>query len=437
MKTPDTRDKLKDLVHRIHGVAETRALFTKLWSEDDVFRRFFLAHRDLLYSSIDEGDLHLRLPLLFAGSEPTEAHEQILVTAGESRLAQMNVLTESVDKQLQEVAHDAKIAACLLALRFFSRNPELAALVSAGEPSWSSVAKLIAAQPPSLDIFNEFVLDDHIPAGADPVLFEKAQRYVAFAKAVLQRGEVVKHAAAIDLASNLIPLYGHCRSQLDRLLDVRDLDEDDHDQVLQDLYLRRLITNIGTTFWCAQCQDETCIFSTRSRLGPDQLRMSCPKCKKQMHVATLYEPAPLVHEAISSQDGMLGVAVGWLLHSRGIAFASGTYARDQELDFRFTVGGRPVLLESKMHRTDKDSETVARTLAADIKQAATHAEQIKNDGQRLDEVWIVTNYDHRSIEAELQQAKARCRGKLDEHNVEFVEAAALPEKLAPAKPRRE
>lgn len=424
-------NSLQDLVRRIRAVPELKAIFTNLWGEDDVYRRFFFAHRDLLFPRIEEEDFHATIPLLFAGTDPSEPEEQVLVTAGESRRAQLEVLGETTEKKVDEFSQDAKTAACLLLLRFVARNPELKALLDQGEPSWAAVAKAFAKTPPVLDIFEEFKPGPASP-GADKVFYEKSRRYATWVKDVVRKGEVVKYASAIDLSNNLIPFYGPCRSHLADLLDARDLAADEHRRILQSLYLQRMITNVGTTFWCARCQDDVTMITSRSRIAPDQLVLPCPKCTKPMHVATLYEPNPLIHEACFSTDGMLGISIGWLLSTRAIAFHSGTYARDQELDFRFELGGRRILLEAKMHKTDKDDEAVQRHLSGDVSQAARHAEEIKKGGDRLDEVWIVTNYHHDKVERELRGVHSRNHAKISTHGIEFVQAADLPRQLAEA-----
>ena len=77
--------------------------------------------------------------------------------------------------------------------------------------------------------------------------------------------------------------------------------------------------------------------------------------------------------------------------------------------------------------------SVADRLAADAKQAATHAQEIKKGGGAVDEVWIVTNYEHAAIESELQRTKTRNRSKMDDHEIQFVEAADLPKRLTSSK----
>jgi hypothetical protein len=216
------------------------------------------------------------------------------------------------------------------------------------------------------------------------------------------------------------------------LLDSRHLKADEHQRILQGLYLQRMITNVGTTFWCTRCQDDVTMVTSRSRIAPDQLALPCPKCTMKMHVATLYEPNALIHEACFSTDGMLGVAIGWLLSTRAIPFQSGSYSHDQELDFRFEVAGRRILLEVKMHKTDKDDEAIQRHLSADVSQAARHAEEIKKSGGRLDEVWIVTNHQHDDIERQLSGVRSRNRDKMATHRIEFIEAADLPQEIAEA-----
>jgi len=340
-----------------------------------------------------------------------------------------------LEARKDEIAKDMKLALCLLVLRFVYRNPQLRQLLDAGEPSWAAVGRVLGDMTLNSNIFEEFndldarsSSEPGVPA--DQALLSVVQRYADEFRRFASDGQVLQFLKGLDFSTALVPFFGICRRSFAGLLAGRRLELADYEFVLRDLYLKRLIANLGTTFWCRHCHDDPFLMSTQSRLGPDQVAVNCPKCQRQTMVATLYEVHPLVRAACLSTDGLLGIAVGWLLRSKHIEFVSNTYARDQETDYRFTVGARRVLLECKQHKTHKDLETTRRHLSDDVSKAVKHAQAIRESNEVVTDVWIVTNYERALVHAEFAHVEADRRAEMAAYNVKFIEPAELPRRLA-------
>lgn len=419
---------VKALVERARGSAELAAVFTRLWDpKRDDYRRLFFAHKDLLFPHIEEGTFHTNLPLLYVGVG-SDAGEQVLAAVSETREAQRDLVVRTAD-----AAHglwsDAKTIAALLAVRFVARNPALAQLVGAAEPSFPMVAKAIAGAPLEWKVFEELLAlkGDGNEVG-DDTLRARVKRHGASAMAFMAKGDFVKWMSAVDVGSMMLPAYGEFRKHLEKLLSARRLTSDAYVAVLQDLYVRRLVSNVCTAFWCALCQDDVACFTSQSRLGPNQLALPCPKCRHPMMCGTFYDPDATLRDACLAPDGMLGVAVGWLLEKHKVEYSAGEYSKDQELDFRFSLASRRILVESKMHKTHKDPETTMRHLHAAVGQAVRHAEQVRSAAS-LDEVWIVTNYDHAVIADELASVRGKHAAKMGELAISFVDAGQFAARI--------
>lgn len=421
--------KNSELVARVQSSPELALVFQRLWEPSHAdYRRLFFAHRELIFPHLTEGTQRLTLPCLFAGSDSTPEQERALETCGESRDARREAFMRGTDSKAEALGRDLTTALCLLALRFVERNPSMRALLDEGVPTFARVAKAIAAQAPNFELLEEFddkATEDRV---LDGVLRSKVAQYSSAAKDFFGRGGFVDFASSFDLSLQMLPLLSPCRHQLDELLEAREIDFEEYETVLTDLYRARLISNVGTIWWCVRCQDDMAVLTSQSRVSPSQLGLKCPKCQRPMVVGALYKLDETLRDALFSHDGILGVAIACLLTKRGVAFEPGTYAGDQELDFRFKHEERTVLLECKMHKTNRDPEATVQHLVTDINQAARHAIEARKSGP-VDATWIVTNYELASIGDELRAAVQKCREKVDAYSIEVVDAGDLPGRL--------
>lgn len=163
--------------------------------------------------------------------------------------------------------------------------------------------------------------------------------------------------------------------------------------------------------------------------SPTQLAMKCPKCRRMMAVGTLYQIDQTLRDVLFDRDGLIGVAVAWLLAKHGIRPEANTYVGDQEMDFRFRIGDRDVLLECKMHKTNRDADATTQHLVTDINQAAKHAAEIRKAGQKVDASWIITNYDLGDVEEEMRAALQKCAEKVAAYSIELFDANAFARRL--------
>ena len=408
--------------------------YAKLW-EDDAYQKIFFAHRTRLFARIDDdGELWARLPVFFAGSMPPPQAEHVLAVASEMREVSRASTMKELDGKFDEFSADLKTLSCMLVLRFVDRNASLRALLDEGRLTWADVAPAAAGKL-ELDIFEDFRdegrggtggSDDEVEVNTvDPVLRAKVRKYVDRVRRFARTGDFLKFTDVIDNATTMIPVYALCREQLVTLLAARRLTLDEYGAVLRDLYLKKLIANIGTTFWCPRCEDDACVLSSSARLSPLQLVLPCPKCGQSMLCATLYQVHGAIRDACFEQDGLLGEAVGWLLRKRNLEFQRGVYAKGQfETDYLFTLGTRRILLECKVHKSDKDSEAVQRHLATAIAQAVKHSMAVKQEGG-VDEVWVLTNHCLDERADELRRVEKGRRKEIAEHNIRVVDPPSL------------
>ena len=411
------------------------AFFSKLW-EMEAYQKVFFAHRRTLFPSIDsEGSFHAPLPMLYAGSLPAPRSIHVLEAFKEVNEVTRDGLLRGLEHKLDNLATDVKVLAIFLILRFITKNPDLRSLLESCTPSWPEVAKVVASTNIDLDIFGEFSRDDSLDNATsasdgttvlpqrDHVLGGKIAFYTDELRGFLGSGNASK---LLDFAdrNSLHDVYQKlCREHCVKLLQRRNIDPKEYTIVLADLYLKKLIDNTSTLFWCKSCHDDPCVITSRARLSPQQSRLKCPKCDKKMLWATVYNTHQVIRDSCFAKDGCLGIATRWLLQKRQIKFQEGSYTnRDFELDFRFTIGERRILLECKMHKTYKDTETIERNVSGAVKQAARHAEAIlQENSDALTDVWVLTNFDLVRHGAGIQKAMATRRKEVQKYNIQVLD----------------
>ena len=433
----------------IPGDPFSDAFFSKLW-ESNTYQKVFFSHRRTLFPSIDAGKIfYAPLAVLFAGTTPDPESTHVLNVATEVREHSRENLARSLANRISEFGDDMKTAACLLILRFVTKNPQLRALLESDAVAWPGVAKSLADSALDLKIFDEFATEsgdstapDETPEPAaagtvvlpkDSVLMGKIGRYADELRRFFSSGDALNATQFIDQASLFDVFYTLCREHYIALLDARRLSRDEYLKVLKDLYLKKLIANKNSVFWCPYCHDDLCVLRTSSRLSPHQACLPCPKCQKEMMWATLYDVHPIIRESCLSKDGCLGEAARWLFQKHSIPYEQGTYtSSDFELDFQFSLGDRRILLECKMYKTNKDAETIESNISKAVAQAAKHAKAAMAAAQAdstagtdnpatLTDVWVLTNLDRSRHSAEIQRVEISRRAEFRRHNIEILD----------------
>lgn len=106
---------------------------------------------------------------------------------------------------------------------------------------------------------------------------------------------------------------------------------------------------------------------------------------------------------------------------------------DRETDILFEVGKQSFLLECKMYKTGKDSETVAMNLDKAVNQACKTANAIISSGGKLDTVVILTNYQAALHASELESAPGKRRKSTAKYKVVVVDPMAFAKLVQRAK----
>jgi len=166
-----------------------------------------------------------------------------------------------------------------------------------------------------------------------------------------------------------------------------------YQKVIDLMFNLELIKNLETSFWCPKCP-ESIVLKSKSKLGPKSLDLKCPKCNKKMSISSIYKLDDFLWKLISRKDGLLGIAIAWLLRRRGVEYTSPVFVKETEMDFLCNIHTGKVLLECKMHRAPPTVRSVRQKLVDDLKQLNDHVKKYeKEHDEKLSQSYIVYNFD--------------------------------------------
>jgi len=66
------------------------------------------------------------------------------------------------------------------------------------------------------------------------------------------------------------------------------------------------------------------------------------------------------------KEGMMGVAIAWLLRKRGITWEATKYIKEQEMDLIADIDGRKIVIENKAFLSDNDKGALNRKISSDL-----------------------------------------------------------------------
>ena len=330
--------------------------------------------------------------------------------------------------------------ASLLMLRLLKLNPHLTELLATqSAPTLVDVRKALSGK--KLDLTNLFPESEEVEKlwrreegeVGDEFLLQLIGRWISdFQSWVSESGNSSYSnigswaARLVDFHTAIAPALLVGIEHVNGLLKLREVTPEQYRTALRSLYSLRLVTNVGTVFWCRSCDDEPFVAGTTSRLSPEHLSTTkCPKCTLEACAATAYEVDPLLLRVINANDGLLGVAVAWLLHSNDVSYETSVYLSPEknnyELDVQFTIRSKHYLIECKMFKSARDREAVVKSLTSAVRQAIAHADA--TDG-KFYQVFVVVNFvpDHDVVDHVM---KSSMKG-VKKHRVEIVPAKYLP-----------
>lgn len=372
-------EKLKELLEEINKSNELTLFFTNLWKEYSTQARLFFLHREQLFPFEEK----LIIPYIFWSNVQEERERSILdITTELEEIKRQQAWSKLGFEKLLDGIKDLIAYGAIKVIR---ENDGIKKLVLDEVFSFRKMKEILGDYKKiNFDVLKQEEIES-IPE-LDSVV--KAS-FVRFMKTF----DPVKLIEALSSTSGIastLPLMGI--PHLNKILEITGMDFDEYTDIINDLYILKLIANSQTLFWCEHCLDTPQIFVTTSRIDPGHLKMKCLKCKKQMLISSIYNIDGSLKECILFRDGLLAVALGWLFDQRKIKWDFSVHNK-YENDFICETKNGKILFECKMHLIPKDERSFEGQLQQDLNLLIRHVQTLSKEATHLKKVYLVYNYD--------------------------------------------
>jgi len=382
-------EDLKKLLEEINKSNELTLFFTNLWKEDSTQARLFFLHREQLFPYEEK----VIVPYIFWSNVQEERERSVLDITTE---------LEEIKRQqawsrlgFEKLLNGIKDLIAYGAIKVIRENDGIKKLVLDEEFSFRKMKEILGDYKKiNFDVLKQ----EEIESAPELDATVKAN-VIRFMKTF----DPVNLIEALSSTSGIIstlPLMGI--PHLNKIAEITDIDFDEYTNIINDLYILKLIANSQTLFWCEHCLDTPQVLATTSRIDPDHLRMKCLKCKKQMLVSSIYNIDGSLKRCILFRDGLLAVALGWLFDQRKMKWKFSVHNK-YENDFICETKNGKILFECKMHLIPKDERSFEGQLHQDLNLLITHVQTLSEEGTHLNKVYLVYNYDLEDYSDELKR----------------------------------
>jgi hypothetical protein len=192
------------------------------------------------------------------------------------------------------------------------------------------------------------------------------------------------------------------------ILENSDLEYEEYSDILDTLYLHKLIDLRSSIFWCDSCGLENPSYTElHGRVAPGKLhRARCLTCGKYYSYVAFYSLSRSLEEALFFKDGLISIYLGWLLEMEEIPFKCNTYEGMYECDF--IVGNTLIECKTLRKRTMNDRVAIESELKKSLEQIEKHIGEYPDDEiTSAVLVWNLAGDDSSSVEEFLKTHSVR------------------------------
>lgn len=399
----DRKYQLDSILEQIDRSPELTLFFTRLTEPDPTFAKLFLLHQDELFP---------KLPYLFWNNLPSDAKSmdkrgivetlvQLEEIKSEHAMRRLSALFSLAEGGMSEETKDLFM---YVAIKIARQNEGLRRLITAGDFSFRLMKEALG------DYRNlNLNLPEKLPELDEHILRKKGMQVAAPIIENIQTDGIAGILEKLACFPPDILMSLHAREagqHLTEVLETSGIEKDDYMETITELFSLGLILNVHTIFWCENCQDRPQLLKTTSQLSPHHLKISCPRCKKLMSVGSIFRVHELLRQCIVSKDGLLTVALAWLLKKNNVKYDA-SIREEYEYDFVCRAPVGDFLIECKMHRRPSNDRSFHGTLEEDLKQTSEHFKTLKKTNQNLKEGHLLYNYDLEDHRAEIEKLSSK------------------------------
>ena len=385
---------LKLMLEEIERNPELTLFLTELMGPDSALAKLFLLHKDELFL----GDESIKVPYLIWNNLPIKKATPVNHISVKTLIKLEQIKSEQALKAIpwffnfttQEMSEEQKDLLMYIAITVARQNQSIKELVASENFSFRVMKEV-------LKNYQDLCLDlpENLPEGDEQLLEKKAMQLATPMIEDMRTGRFVSFLEGLPYLFPDFLMSFHVREANQHLIDIlnaSEIEKDVYMEVINFLFSLRLISNIHTIFWCDNCRDQLQLLKTSSQISPHHLKIRCPRCKKPMLVSSIFRVHEFLRKCIVSQDGLLAVALAWLLKKNDVQYELSVY-NEHEYDFVCRVSTGDILIECKMHRKPSNERSVRNSLENGLKQAYKHLTTLQKKNTALTKGYVVYNYN--------------------------------------------
>ena len=398
-----SKRSVKEIIDEIYTSEEHNLFFSKI-TMSPIHRRLFFLHRFDLFGV----DSEVQLPYFYLTNLPKRGRGEEKVP--ESRALQhvvsreVNVARDSKDflfsflgipgSRVTEFGEDLKDILAYFTLLFIRSNEDLINLINAKGFNYKIMKSVLKDyENISFDNIGKELSEVFEGEGGeiDLVIRSKIEKIISQIVSGVARN-ITQFVESSRKAMPNIMLSFHLSSRmwLSTILTKTHLTIDDYANILNDLYINKLINNKSTVFWCENCILESFSYDEHyGRIAPSKItKNKCLNCGRTQFYSSIFSLDEVLRDAVFSKDGFLSVYFGWLLKKEEIPFIVSEYSSEYENDF---IINNDVLVECKMLKSEKDKIAIKSQFENSLVQIRKHLDSLNKDGKQIKYAYLIWN----------------------------------------------
>lgn len=376
MKSTSMSTELEHILELTRKDPSLLMLLDDVWQENSALAKIFFVTKNQLFPSFGENEFEVYLKYLFWDTYISAPSPEPSVMAVEYESAKLIPKHRGkLDVSMEGLLSNLREIGIYYLIQFIKASPELRELIDTDDFDYVKMKQVLKDYESLIKLIEKMISDvQNIDSIDDEKIKYKLKAISNLKWLTVGFDELLYSAVKMPISMQMLPLWGHDHKE--SLIDSQNLQREEYTGIINRAYMIGLFDSSQSLFWCENCRDSRQVYFTNSNLDPYHVNMKCLKCEELMYSAISYRLKPTLQSMIDFQDGLLGVALGYLLESENIKYqysAVGKY----EYDFLCDLGGVKVLIECKMHRTDVGDRGIKETLQKDLNQLLKHAKELK------------------------------------------------------------
>lgn len=437
----------KEIIDDVHSSENHNLFFSKI-RESKPHKRLFFLHRYDIFGANSE----MQLPYFYLTNIPKIRRDKEKVP--ESRALQhvvskeINVARDSRDflfsflgiskSSEKDFDEDFWDIIAYFTILFIRSNEELVNLINAKEFNYSIMKSIlkdyknISFDDTGKQLSEVFEGEE---AKIDPVIRTKIEKIVSqIASGVARNIPQFAESSRKMMPDMMLSFHRLSRIWLSTILTKMSMEIEDYINILDDLYMNKLIENKSTVFWCENCSLETPSYSEHhGGIAPSIIiKNKCLKCSRILSYSAIFSLNEILKDAIFSKDGFLAVYFGWLMEKAEIPFTVSDYSLEYENDF---IINNDTLVECKMFKSEKDKLAINSELENSLVQIRNHIFSLNKSSKKIEHAYLIWNR-YEDPKESIGQVVAKYRELFKNYNFRVFGPEDLEELISELKSRK-